>query len=187
MSAWAGLWNNVSVPAGKMEVPPSWHIWLWTLLACVRRVRSIAEACGVSFLVQKMFCLSGDKKTTEKNPDFGCQSSLLSHAFYAGTREGVLAIPLLRCSLRQGRALTCPGLFLVEVSLSLHTQQCVFVFSEALSQSVRCRIEVCVTRSRQGELVMRPSSNRNVSLDAFVRKNYDPDLSIQSLQLLSLY
>lgn len=103
MSAWAGLWNNVSVPAGKMEVPPSWHIWLWTLLACVRRVRSIAEACGVSFLVQKMFCLSGDKKTTEKNPDFGCQSSLLSHAFYAGTREGVLAIPLLRCSLRQGR------------------------------------------------------------------------------------
>lgn len=84
-------------------------------------------------------------------------------------------------------ALTCPGLFLVEVSLSLRTQQCVFVFSEALSQSVRCKIEVWVTRSRQGELVARPSSNTNVSLDAFVRKNYDPDLSIQSLQLLSLY
>lgn len=29
---------------------------------CKTGVRSIAEACGVSFLVQKMFCLSGDKK-----------------------------------------------------------------------------------------------------------------------------
>lgn len=105
--------------------------------------------------------------------------------------QGKVYLPFLFWGAVSGkaevRALTCPGLFLVEVSLSLHTQQCVFVFSEALSQSVRCRIEVCVTRSRQGELVVRPSSNRNVSLDAFVRKNYDPDLSIQSLQLLSLY
>lgn len=79
------------------------HLIVNIVSLCKTGVRSIAEACGVSFLVQKMFCLSGDKKTTEKNPDFGCQSSLLSHAFNAGTREGVLAIPLLRCSLRQGR------------------------------------------------------------------------------------
>lgn len=81
------------------------HLIVNTVSLCKTGVRSIAEACGVSFLVQKMFCLSGDKKkkTTEKNPDFGCQSSLLSRAFNAGTREGVLAIPLLRCSLRQGR------------------------------------------------------------------------------------
>jgi len=38
-----------------------------------------------------------------------------------------------------------------------------------------------------GELIVRPSSSTNVNLDAFVRKNYDPDLSIQSLQLLSLF
>ena len=59
--------------------------------------------------------------------------------------------------------------------------------SEALSQPMWSRIEARLTHSRPGELIVRPSSSTSVNLDAFVRKNYDPDLSIQSLQLLSLY
>lgn len=38
------------------------HLIVNTVSLCKTGVRSIAEACGVSFLVQKMFCLSGDKK-----------------------------------------------------------------------------------------------------------------------------
>lgn len=59
--------------------------------------------------------------------------------------------------------------------------------SEALSQPMWSRIEVCLMHSRPGELIVRQSSSTSVNLEAFVRKNYDPDLSIQSLQLLSLY
>lgn len=69
------------------------HLIVNTVSLCKTGVRSIAEARGVSFLVQKMFYLSGDKKQLKRILILGVKAAYFHMLLMLG--QGKVYLPFL--------------------------------------------------------------------------------------------
>lgn len=205
--------NNFSVPAEKVKVLPFSSCLIVSIVSlCKVDMRAIDEVHTITCQFTRTFfyCRQIEQlkriltleirtlyfhKFLMPIPDFlGCAVWL--GVCNGGCDEVIAELTRgLQCSclwvsgkaevtVRALHALCCFSLR--DSPLPMHSSSKVLPFL-SLGTSLYGPGQQCIWHAAGQVSWLGPSGNTSVNLDAFVRENYNPDLSIQSLQLLSSY